>query len=91
MVPLTNPRTRRLDVTTKPTRVRITPRSTLNLSSLAFWQVRRKVASCSTHLWGSGEHERTIQLGRKGIGLDLSLTYLYENAKDRIKRKCYRY
>ena len=26
-----------------------------------------------------------IQLGRKGIGLDLSLTYLHENAKDRIE------
>jgi len=35
---------------------------------------------------GSGTTVATaIQLGRKGIGLDLSLTYLYENAKDRIK------
>ena len=35
---------------------------------------------------GSGTTVATaIQLGRKGIGLDLSLTYLYENAKDRIE------
>lgn len=35
---------------------------------------------------GSGTTVATaIQLGRKGIGLDLSLTYLHENAKDRIK------
>jgi len=35
---------------------------------------------------GSGTTVATaIQLGRKGIGLDLSLTYLCENAKDRIK------
>ena len=35
---------------------------------------------------GSGTTVATaIKLGRKGIGLDLSLTYLYENAKDRIK------
>lgn len=35
---------------------------------------------------GSGTTVATaIQLGRKGIGLDLNLTYLYENAKDRIK------
>ena len=35
---------------------------------------------------GSGTTVATaIQLGRKGIGIDLSLTYLYENAKDRIE------
>lgn len=35
---------------------------------------------------GSGTTVATaIQLGRKGIGLDLSLTYLHENAKDRIE------
>lgn len=39
---------------------------------------------------GSGTTVATaIQLGRKGIGIDLSLTYLYENAKDRIEAEMF--